>query len=146
MNGNEVTSRINLKYLKVWIFIWIISFLFLISISNKNASAGDDRLKHFGVSSIFGAASESILHYKTNLNTSERIILGTALGSLPGLAKELVDSTKEGNQFSGSDLAADIAGAFLGAVIANFFNNLIQIKIDTTEENKVFAISLSYKF
>ena len=121
-------------------------FLILISISPENAFAGDDRLKHFGISSLFGAASESILHYKTNLNTSERIILGTTLGSLPGLAKEIIDSTKAGNQFSGSDLTVDIAGALLGAVIANFFNNLIQIKIDKTRENKSLSVSLSYKF
>jgi VanZ family protein len=126
------------KYLKTWVFIWIFLFLILISISPENAYGGDDKLKHFGVSSLFGAASESILHYKTNLKTSERIVLGTALGSLPGLAKELIDSTKAGNQFSGSDLAVDIAGAFLGSVVANFFNNLIQIKIDKTEENKSF--------
>ena len=134
------------KYLKAWIFIWISLFLILIPISPENAYGGDDKLKHFGVSSLFGAASESILHYKTKLKTPERIILGTTLGSLPGLAKELIDSTKAGNQFSGSDLAVDIAGAFLGSVVANFFNNLIQIKIDKTEENKSISISLSYKF
>jgi uncharacterized protein YfiM (DUF2279 family) len=134
------------RCLKALIFSWISLFLILISISNEKAFAGDDRLKHFGISSLFGAASESVLHYKTNLNPSERIILGTTLGSLPGLAKELIDSTKSGNQFSGNDLAADIAGAFLGAVVANFFNNLIQIKIEKAEENKSFSISLSYRF
>jgi uncharacterized protein YfiM (DUF2279 family) len=134
------------KYLKTWIFIWISLFLIFISISSENAYGGDDKLKHFGVSSIFGATSESILHYKTKLKTSERIILGTTLGSLPGLAKELIDSTKAGNQFSGSDLAVDIAGAFFGAAVANFFNNLIQIKIEKIEENKSISISLSYKF
>ncbi len=134
------------RYLKTWIFICIFLSVLLVLISPKNAFAGDDRIKHFGISSLFGAASESILHYKTNLNTPERIALGTTLGSLPGLAKELIDSTKAGNQFSGSDLAVDIAGAFFGAVVANFFNNLIQIKIEKTEENKSFSISLSYRF
>ncbi|NIM91638.1 MAG: hypothetical protein GTO17_11905 [Candidatus Aminicenantes bacterium] len=134
------------RYLKAWVFIWISLFLILVSISTENAFAGDDRVKHFGISSLFGAASESVLHYKTNLNTYERIVLGTTLGSLPGLAKELIDSTKAGNQFSGTDLAVDIAGAFFGAVVANFFNNLIKIKIEKTEENKSFSISLSYRF
>jgi uncharacterized protein YfiM (DUF2279 family) len=135
-----------LKYSKSRKLIWVILLFILISISNKNAYPGDDRLAHFGISSIFGAASESILHYKTKLKTPERIILGTTLGSLPGLAKELIDSTKEGNQFSGSDLAVDIAGAFFGAVVANIFNNLIQIKIKKTAENKALSISLSYRF
>ena len=135
-----------LKHLKALVFVWISLFLVFISISNENAYGGDDRIKHFGISSIFGAASESILHHKTKLKTSERIILGTTLGSLPGLAKELMDSTKAGNQFSGSDLALDIAGAFLGAVVGNLVNNIIQIKIKKTEENKAISISLSYRF
>lgn len=135
-----------LKYSKTWVLIWISLFLILFLISPKNAFAGDDRIKHFGISSLFGAASESVLHYQTNLNTSKRIVLGTTLGSLPGLAKELIDSTKAGNHFSGTDLALDIAGAFFGAVVANFFNNLIQIKIEKTEENKSISVCLSYKF
>lgn len=135
-----------MKILKTRLFIWFILFFILISISNKNLFAGDDKFKHFGVSFIFGAASESIFHYKTTLKTSERIILSTLLGSLPGLTKELIDSTKKGNHFSGTDLAVDVGGAFLGAIAGNIFNKIIQIKIGTTKDEKSASISLSYKF
>lgn len=122
------------------------AFLILISICNNNVSAGNDKLKHFGVSAVFGAGIESYLHYGTSLEDSERIILSTTLGTLPGLIKEFIDSTKEGNRFSGGDLAADFGGALLGALAGNFINNFIQIKmdIDKTQKNVVFTVS--YKF
>jgi hypothetical protein len=60
------------------------------------------------------AAAETYVHYKTDLKAPSRVLLGTAVGSLPGLGKELTDS-----EFSGSDMAADVCGAFLGALIAN---------------------------
>lgn len=134
------------RCLKIWIFIGGVLFFLIVSTSDINLFAGNDKLKHFGVSSIFGAASETCLHYKTNLKTSERIILSTALGSLPGFVKELIDSTEKENQFSGGDFVVDIAGAFLGAIVGNFFNNIIQVKIDKTDNNKTVAISLSYRF
>lgn len=128
------------------IFIWSVLLLIVFSISNKNVFAGDDKLKHFGISSLFGAASETYLHYTTKLNASQRIIWGTALGSLPGLTKELIDSTKKGNHFSGSDLAVDVAGAFVGAIVGNLVNNIIQIKIEKSNNKKAFVISLSFEF
>jgi len=135
-----------MRCLKIWIFIGGVLFFLIVSTSDINLFAGNDKLTHFGVSSIFGAASETCLHYKTNLKTSERIILSTALGSLPGFVKELIDSTEKENQFSGGDFATDIAGAFLGAIVGNFFNNIIQVKIDKIDNNKTVAISLSYRF
>lgn len=135
-----------MKFKRGQILICILSFLIIISTVNKNASAADDRLLHFGISSVFGAASESYLHYKTKLKTSERIILGTALGSVPGLAKEIIDSTKKDNRFSGGDMAADMAGAFVGALIGNFINNMIQVKIEKKKDEKKIAISLTCRF
>jgi len=135
-----------MKFLKNRIFIWILLFLIVISAANKNTSAADNKLLHFGVSSVFGAASESYLHYKTNLKTPGRLIWGTTLGTIPGLAKEIIDSTKKDNYFSGSDMAANIAGAFAGALVANIFNNAIQVKIEKKEEEKMIVFSISYKF
>ena len=68
------------------------------------------------------------------------------MGSIPGLAKEIIDSTKKDNHFSGSNMAANIAGAFVGALVANIFNNIIQVKIEKKEEEKMIAFSISYRF
>jgi len=152
VNNKDLTPRYltprykAVRVLKNRIFIWCILLLIFISISNKDALAVSDKVKHFGVSSIFGAASETCLHYKTDLKTSERIILGTTLGSLPGLAKEIIDSTKKGNHFSGSDLAAGVAGAFFGAVVGNLVNSKIKIEIDKSEDKKSVSVSFSYAF
>jgi uncharacterized protein YfiM (DUF2279 family) len=135
-----------MKLLKNRILISIFLFFIVFSAANKNASAADDKLLHFGVSSLFGAASESYLHYKTDLKTPGRLIWGTTIGSIPGLAKEIIDSTKRDNRFSGGDMAANIAGAFVGAFVANIFNNAIQVKIEKKEEEKMFVFSISYSF
>jgi uncharacterized protein YfiM (DUF2279 family) len=135
-----------MKLLKSRIFISILLFFIVFSAANKNASAADDKLLHFGVSSLFGAASESYLHYKTDLKTPGRLIWGTTIGSMPGLAKEIIDSTKRDNRFSTGDMAANIAGAFVGALVANIFNNAIQVKIEKKEEEKMVVFSLSYSF
>lgn len=118
----------------------------LIFLSSVSLFAISDKLKHFGVSSVFGAAGESLLHYKTDYGASKRIILGTTFGTIPGFVKELIDSSEKGNHFSGSDLAADLAGAFFGAVVGNFLNTVIQVRISATREKKAFIISLSYEF
>ena len=117
------------------IFIWGVVFIIFISISSKNLCGADDKLEHFGFSSLFGAAGETYLHYKTDLNASRRIILGATLGTLPGFIKEIIDSTEKGNHFSGTDLAADVAGAFFGAIVANLFNNMIHVKVKTAENS-----------
>ena len=127
-------------------FLWTFIFFILLLYSNNTVFPADDTLSHFGISALFGAAGESFLHYKTDLKTSGRIILGTALGSVPGLLKEVIDSTKKGNHFSGTDLAADIAGAFVGALVANIVNNQIQVKIKKTKKDKTVTISLSFQF
>ena len=142
----ENEKRLRMKYQTKRTFLWIFILLIIFSISNNTVFSADGTLFHFGVSSVFGAAGESFLHYKTNLKTSGRIILGTALGSIPGLVKEMIDSTEKGNSFSGADLAADIAGAFVGALVANIVNNKIKIKINKTKHDKVVTLSLSFQF
>ena len=102
--------------------------------------ADGDTALHFGLSTIFGAAGESIVHYNTKTTTTERIVYGTLLGSLPGLGKEILDSTQSDNHFSGKDMAADVAGAFVGSVLANLINNRIQISIDAEQKKVAFAI------
>lgn len=94
---------------------------------------------HAGISSLFGAAGETYLHYHADLEAPARVLLGTVAGSLPGLAKELAD-----NRFSGSDMAADVAGAFLGALVANYVNS--RLKVSVTRQESRTTLWLTYCF
>ena len=99
-----------------------------------------DKVAHFGVSGIFGAASETYLHYKTELKTPERIVYSTFLGIVPGIFKELYDD-RNGESFDWGDMAANAGGALTGALISNYVNNKIQVDIDT----KAKSAKISYK-
>ncbi len=109
-----------------------------------NSLAETDKALHFGLSAVFGAAGESVLHHKTQMGTAERIVYGTIIGSLPGLAKEIIDSGRTDNHFSGGDMAANIAGALIGAVVANVVNNRILISVDRGE--KKVSVSMQFDF
>jgi len=108
------------------------------------SSASDNEALHFGLSTILGAAGETIIHHKTKMGTAARIGYGTVLGSLPGLAKEIIDSNEKDNHFSGKDMAANVAGAFVGSVIANWVNNKILVSVDM--EQKKVALLVFYEF
>jgi uncharacterized protein YfiM (DUF2279 family) len=81
------------------------------------AFAGDDdwndsdKLKHFAVSFVLGTASGAYFENKWTA-------FGVAM--IPGLIKEISDSQKSNNHFSGKDLAADALGAALGVQLGNW--------------------------
>ena len=108
--------------------------------------AQKDKGQHFGFSLLFGAIGESFFHYSTDWKDISLIGWGAAVGTLPGLAKEILDSMEENNHFSGLDLAADFAGAFCGALLGNLFNNMIEIDIRTESDKHLFAVSLRITF
>ena len=112
----------------------------------QNLSAKGDKFLHFGVSLLCGAAGESVLFYTTEWRNFYKISLGTTIGTLPGLFKEILDSTKEGGRFCTGDLAADFGGALCGAILSNVVNNLIQINIKRERQSRRFVVSVSYSF
>ena len=100
-----------------------------------------DKLLHFGISGIFGAAGESYLHSKSQLQTPERIVYGTLIGIVPGILKELYDDRQKDESFDWCDMAANAGGALSGAIISNYINNKIQLDYDP----KTKKAGISYK-
>lgn len=86
-----------------------------------NASALEsDKVKHLGVSFALGVAGEQLASRYTDANP---VLVGAALGFVPGLLKEIADERRKGparpEGFSGKDLAADAVGAVAGALVSN---------------------------
>ncbi|KAB7888281.1 MAG: hypothetical protein CL624_06945 [Arcobacter sp.] len=113
----------------------------LLSTLSLNA-ADSNSIKHFGFSAIFGLASETVLHKDyQQFDDIEKISYATAIGSLPGLAKELTD-----DKFSNEDMVFNVLGALSGAVFSNYLNNNTSIFIAHKNEEKSSQIKLAYKF
>jgi len=101
-----------------------------------------DKIWHFSISSVFGAASETYLHYNTKFETPQRIVCSTFLGIVPGIFKELYDDHQKNNLFGWGDMAANAGGALVGVLISNYVNNKIQVSFD----NKGKAAKVAYRF
>jgi putative lipoprotein len=76
---------------------------------------GTDKLGHFAVSAPFGALGGYLMR-----DTAHPIVYGTLIGTVPGLAKEVIDGTCRTDGFSYKDLAADALGALTGAALTHW--------------------------
>ncbi|MBP0591991.1 hypothetical protein J8I87_20125 [Paraburkholderia sp. LEh10] len=76
---------------------------------------GTDKLEHFAVSAPFGALGAHLAR-----DTEHPVVYGTLIGTVPGLAKEVIDGTCTTNGFSYKDLTADALGALTGALLTHW--------------------------
>jgi putative lipoprotein len=83
--------------------------------TNSDSWTGTDKLEHFGASAPFGALGAYLMR-----DSEHPVIYGGLLGTVPGLAKEIVDGTCRSDGFSYKDLAADALGAFVGASLTHW--------------------------
>lgn len=126
-----------MKYiLKVKILLLVLFVLIPVS-----SFAQDDKNfgLHFGFSAVFGGGAESVIHHNTDMDVAKRVVYGTAIGTIPGLAKELTDS-----KISGTDLVADVSGAFVGSIVANYVNERVLMSINKQEDKT--SVFLSFKY
>ena len=87
-------------------------------LANANFFKEEDKQMHMMVSVPFGAMGGLVCRGDRgfNLRGWQAIACGTALGMIPGIAKEWSDSKQEGNRWDNRDLGADFIGAFIGSV------------------------------
>ena len=121
----------------------LITLLLLCSVSY----AENDKAIHYGVSAVTGYIAETVLHKKLDSDI-KRIVYGTALGTVPGLIKEIIDANDKSDNGSGvfneKDLLADIAGAFTGALIANKVNKNLLATIQ--RKGDAYTVVLRYQY
>ena len=78
----------------------------------------EDKQLHMQVSVPFGIMGGLVCRGDRgfNLNGWNAVMCGTALGMIPGIGKEWLDSQQDGNRWDNRDLAADAIGAFIGSL------------------------------
>ena len=115
-------------------------FLFMLNC----CGAADDKVLHFVISGACGAGCETVLHYETKMETVSRVLLATAVGSLPGLAKEIKDSGEPGNEFGVGDMTADVLGALTGAFLSSRINDALEIRLQAGRKGG--AVTMAWCF
>ena len=124
----------------------LLTFVFFIGMFTQDGmrAASDDR-KHFDISAMCGAGSQTLLQHRPELSAFERIVYGTSLATLPGLAKELADSRTPGNRFDKRDLGADAAGALTGALFSGLLGTSVIVLVDGNGRESI-GVSVSLPF
>jgi VanZ family protein len=89
----------------------LLSIVLTTTVCADDAFAPDKRA-HFAGGVIAGGVGAALAD---RFVPEHRFVVGTLLGTLPGLAVEIGDSTNEAG-FSAGDLAADFVGAMVGAL------------------------------
>jgi putative lipoprotein len=85
--------------------------------SQPDSWTGSDKALHLGLSAPFGMIGASVASREAG--TVERVAVGTLIGSLPGLAKELADTQRPGATPSMKDMTYNLLGAALGAAVGD---------------------------
>jgi VanZ family protein len=77
--------------------------------------SGQDKMMHFGMSAPLGMLGASVAEKFGVTGKTERLVVGAALGMMPGLAKEWADRYNPRATASVKDMAFNVLGAILGA-------------------------------
>jgi putative lipoprotein len=105
-----------------------LAFLFLARPAAADGFFASDKISHFGVNVGVGFATGTLVYHYSDkmgpvgkMGPLGRTLTSTAIGTVPGLIVEIVDSAT-GHGFSAGDLGADVLGALTGAISAELFN------------------------
>ena len=99
-----------------------------------------DKANHFAVSAPLGAFGASFAGPSASLGM--RVLYGTLIGSLPGLAKEFADTRNPNATPSARDMAFNIAGAAFGAMFAD---RIVIRPVAATGSDRVDGMVIQYR-
>jgi uncharacterized protein YfiM (DUF2279 family) len=108
--------------------------------AQSDSWTGQDKVKHFGVSAPMGLLGAKFAG--PTASTSERVMYGALIGSLPGVFKELTDLRTPGSSASMRDMSFNIAGAAIGALMGD---TCCMIRPYMTRADKVDGIAIDFK-
>lgn len=90
---------------------WLLSLILLSAAVSADDAFAPDKRAHFAGGVIAGGIGAGLAN---KFVPAHRFVVGTLLGTLPGLTVEMGDATNEAG-FSVGDLAADFLGAMVSA-------------------------------
>ena len=96
---------------------WWIAGISAASVAGMTSNTfAEDKKRHFSLSIVLGAASETGLRKLEIASGSRwlRVALATGVGLVPGIVKEMTD-----DRFDKEDLLADVLGSFTGALLSD---------------------------
>ena len=93
----------------------LLTLLLSMSILHANFFKEEDKQLHIAFSVPLGMLGASMCNRYFDLNGLPMVLCGTAIGMIPGIAKEALDEHNYGG-WDNRDLGADAIGAFIGSV------------------------------
>jgi hypothetical protein len=119
----------------------ILSLLIMIPLTSF---ADDNFDQHFTLSVLFGAIGETTVHNRETFNVTKKILVGTVIGSVPGLIKEIGDSTNNNNYFSETQILYDVMGSAVGSIIAYKYHSRTKVNVSGVNGGAKITFVYSY--
>jgi len=122
----------------------LLIFSLVILIPRSSFASDGNFGEHFTVSMVLGAVGETAVHNRETFNAPTKILLGTVIGSVPGLIKEISDSTDSNNHFSEEQMLYDVMGSAVGSFIAYKVNSRTKVNVSGADGGATISLSYSY--
>jgi hypothetical protein len=119
----------------------ILSLVIMIPLSSF---ADDNFDQHFTLSMLMGAIGETVVHNRETLNVPMKILVGAAIGTVPGIIKEIGDSTNDNNYFSETQVLYDAMGSAVGSLIAYKYHSRTKVNVSGSEGGVKISLLYSY--
>jgi VanZ family protein len=93
----------------------VVAFV-MMACTPAGAQSQVDKVAHFGISAALGGVADLVVYREADLPVWGRVALSTGIALVPGVFKEVcLDAHADG-----WDLAADLAGALVGSMAAEW--------------------------
>lgn len=102
----------------------ILFLLLSITLYGNDFTFKEDKKKHFGFSFAFGVGTSIYLekNYFQEESPQIRLLIGSSLAVVPGLAKEILDEQQSDNKFDIADMSYNLVGAIAGNIVGSYIS------------------------
>jgi len=119
-------------------------FSLILLVPNPTFADDNNFGQHFGWSAIMGVFGETTVHERETFNVPMKILVGTVIGTVPGVIKEIFDGTESDNHFSEEQVLYDVMGSAVGSIIAYKYNSRTKVNVSGTEGGAIISLLHRY--